>query len=445
MKESNKVCIIGAGASGLCTARQIIKINNELESDAAKLIPVIFEKNDAVGGTWIYTDENSEQDHSSMYKNLYTNLPKECMAFPDYSFPTSSNSYLHHSEVRKYLENYTNHFNLESYIRFGTEVVEVKPVKQNEIKSDIGGKSRQERWLVTSKNHDAGTTETDEFVGVVVSNGHYSVPYCPEISGLKNNFKGMVLHSHTYREPEFFKNKVVLVLGASNSGQDIGMEIAEVAKSVILSSNNPPLSSPLPKNMTQELGINHCNGPDSFIMKDKKEIKDVDVLLLCTGYKYDYPFLSKSCDVSVQHRMMIKPLFKHVININHPTMCFIGTCSTINPFPQFNLQAQLYVKYLAGLIDLPSKEEMMDELRNELEMMENDGKPLRHFHKLGMNQFAYNKDIASIANVEDVPSYVERLFYSVVQRRFEDVMNYKKDKYNWTGHEYELIKKKSLL
>ena len=61
MKESNKVCIIGAGASGLCTARQIIKINNELESDATKLTPVIFEKNDAVGGTWIYTDENSRK------------------------------------------------------------------------------------------------------------------------------------------------------------------------------------------------------------------------------------------------------------------------------------------------------------------------------------------------------------------------------------------------
>ena len=67
---------------------------------------------------------------------------------------------------------------------------------------------------------------------------------------------------------------------------------------------------------------------------------------------------------------------------------------------------------------------MMKELNNELELMKNDGKPLRHFHKLGMNQFAYNKDIAAIANVEDVPSYVESLFYSVVQRRFEDVTNY---------------------
>ena len=197
--------------------------------------------------------------------------------------------------------------------------------------------------------------------------------------------------------------------------------------------------------MIQVLGISHCNGPKSFVMRDETEVKDVDILLLCTGYKYEYPFLHENCDISVLARMMIKPLYKHVININHPTMCFIGTCSTINPFPQFNLQAQLYVRYLAGLIDLPSKEEMMEELSNELEVMKNDEKPLRHFHKLGMNQFAYNKDIASIANVDDVPSYVESLFYSVVQRRFEDVMNYKKDKYIWTGNEYEILEKKSLL
>ena len=67
------------------------------------------------------------------------------------------------------------------------------------------------------------------------------------------------------------------------------------------------------------------------------------------------------------------------------------------------------------------------------------------FKRPGMNQFAYNKDIAAIANVEDVPSYVESLFYSVVQRRFEDVTNYKKDKYIWTGNEYEILEKKSLL
>jgi cation diffusion facilitator CzcD-associated flavoprotein CzcO len=42
--------------------------------------------------------------HSSMYKNLKTNLPKEVMAFPDFPFKTSEQSFLPHSEVRGYLQ-----------------------------------------------------------------------------------------------------------------------------------------------------------------------------------------------------------------------------------------------------------------------------------------------------------------------------------------------------
>lgn len=42
--------------------------------------------------------------HSSMYKNLKTNLPKEVMAFPDFPFKASIQSFLPHNEVRGYLQ-----------------------------------------------------------------------------------------------------------------------------------------------------------------------------------------------------------------------------------------------------------------------------------------------------------------------------------------------------
>ena len=124
MASAKRICIIGAGASGLCAARHIIKMNELLSftTTEEEFIPVVYEKNKQVGGTWIYTDDTTQNVHSSMYKNLYTNLPKECMAFPDYPFPTSSNSYLHHTEVRKYLEGYTEHFDLKKHIQFNKEV-----------------------------------------------------------------------------------------------------------------------------------------------------------------------------------------------------------------------------------------------------------------------------------------------------------------------------------
>lgn len=41
-------------------------------------------------------------------------------------------------------------------------------------------------------------------------------------------FAGKVLHSHSYRYPEPFANKSIVVLGARASGVDISIELAQV-------------------------------------------------------------------------------------------------------------------------------------------------------------------------------------------------------------------------
>ena len=60
--------------------------------------------------------------HSSMYKNLRTNLPKEVMAFPDFPFATCPESFVHHTKVLDYLESYARHLQLGQYVRFNTKV-----------------------------------------------------------------------------------------------------------------------------------------------------------------------------------------------------------------------------------------------------------------------------------------------------------------------------------
>nr|CAD7395052.1 unnamed protein product [Timema cristinae] len=100
------VAVIGAGAGGLCAARHLVD-----RSDT--FIFKVFEQTGGVGGTWVYTDEtNTDQHglpvHSSMYRDLRTNLPKEVMGFLDFPFHPTDQSYVHHSDVLKYLENYCN-------------------------------------------------------------------------------------------------------------------------------------------------------------------------------------------------------------------------------------------------------------------------------------------------------------------------------------------------
>lgn len=63
-----KVCVIGAGAAGLCAAKFL-----SLDPDSFEFS--VFERNNVIGGTWVYTDKTGNDEyglpiHTSMYKNL---------------------------------------------------------------------------------------------------------------------------------------------------------------------------------------------------------------------------------------------------------------------------------------------------------------------------------------------------------------------------------------
>ena len=71
-----RVAVIGAGAAGLVALRH-------LRDDLDTFQPVAFEQTTHVGGTWVYTDDigidstTGRPVHSSMYRNLHVNIPKE--------------------------------------------------------------------------------------------------------------------------------------------------------------------------------------------------------------------------------------------------------------------------------------------------------------------------------------------------------------------------------
>ena len=179
--------------------------------------------------------------------------------------------------------------------------------------------------------------------GVMVCNGHYSVPARPAIPGLEQ-FGGRVEHSHDYRGPEQYTGQAVVVLGAAASGTDISMELATAATTVYLSSYNPPLASVLPPNVQQVMytqrytgephvlagqvaGVERCPGPGRLLLTDGREV-EAAALLLATGYQYTFPFLDPECGVAVRGRR-VAPLYKHLVNITHPTMCFIGNMTRL--------------------------------------------------------------------------------------------------------------------
>lgn len=59
-----------------------------------------------------------------------------------------------------------------------------------------------------------------------------------------NTFPGKILHSHSYRKPEEFSRKSIVILGASASGIDIGIELCGEAKQVYVSHYGKRLALP---------------------------------------------------------------------------------------------------------------------------------------------------------------------------------------------------------
>lgn len=70
-----RVAIIGAGVAGLSALKRCLE-NKDSQTTSNKITDVVcYEKNNEVGGIWVYTDETGIDKygmpvHSSMYKNL---------------------------------------------------------------------------------------------------------------------------------------------------------------------------------------------------------------------------------------------------------------------------------------------------------------------------------------------------------------------------------------
>ncbi len=72
---------------------------------------------------------------------------------------------------------------------------------------------------------------TDVFDGVMVCTGHHVTPLVPTFKD-QHKFKGTILHSHSYKKPDGFEDKTVVVVGIGNSGGDAVVELSTVANKV---------------------------------------------------------------------------------------------------------------------------------------------------------------------------------------------------------------------
>lgn len=200
------VCIIGAGSSGITTAKALKERGVPFD---------VFEIGSALGGMWRYENDNGL---SSAYRSLHIDTSRRNLGYPDFPIPDTYPDFLSHEEVLRYLEDYARHFGIGPQIRFRTRVDRVAP----------GDGDATGAWTVTL----AGG-EVRRYRAVIVANGHLWDPRWPDFNG---RFDGRVLHSHHYRTAAPFEGQRVLVVGIGNSAVDIAVDVCKSARTTLLST-----------------------------------------------------------------------------------------------------------------------------------------------------------------------------------------------------------------
>jgi dimethylaniline monooxygenase (N-oxide forming) len=206
------VVIVGAGAAGIAVARRLLQ---------AALRIVILEAGSYVGGLWEIDNDN---DLSVAYESLHINSEPRTTAYPGFPFPPGTPLFPDHRTVLRYLNDFTDAYDIRRHIRFNSKAVGVE--------RDANG-----QWTVRLDSGDSY-----EARHVVIASGHLGVAAHPE--EFRANYEGEYLHVSEYRRPQPFTGKRVLVVGLGNSGLDAASDLVSFAASVDNAVRSPVLVMP---------------------------------------------------------------------------------------------------------------------------------------------------------------------------------------------------------
>jgi len=323
-QSADRVCVVGAGPSGLIAARQL---------RAAGVPFDVFERHSDVGGIWDPANEGSP-----MYRTAHFISSKYTSGFYGYPMPDEFPDYPSWKNLLDYIRGFAKAEDLYQHITFNTAVEKADLLDDGTWNVTVGGEQRHYRALV-------------------VAPGVTWHPNLPKIEG-SDTFTGQILHSSAYYDTSTFADKRVLVVGAGNSGVDIACDAAASAEKAFLSvrrgyrflpkhvfgvpldvfinhGGQPPAGMTVPEDpnklvdalvgdltrfglpapdhdvlashpILNDQVIHHFNHGDLTAKPDVARLEggevvfvdgsreQVDVVLLATGYEYKMPFLDET-------------------------------------------------------------------------------------------------------------------------------------------------------
>ena len=345
-----KICIIGAGPSGLAQLRAF----EQAENSGSEIPEIVcYEKQENWGGLWNFswrtgTDQAGDTVHNSMYRYLWSNGPKEGLEFADYTFQEhfgkSIASYPPREVLFDYIQGRIKKTNVREKIEFNTLVRDVKYIEDRNV------------FAVTTRNGKTDSEKTVEFDNVIVASGHFSTPNVPYYEGFEI-FNGRILHAHDFRDAREFSDMDILVLGTSYSAEDITSQCWKYGcRSVTVAHRTAPMGFGWPENIKEVPALVKVNERTAFF-KDGSSA-EFDAIILCTGYKHHFPFLPDDLRLKTANRLACNDLYKGVVWNNNPKLFYLGMQDQWYTFNMFDAQAWYVRDVLMGQIQLPDQKTM---------------------------------------------------------------------------------------
>lgn len=199
-----KVCIIGAGPGGLSMARALK--NRGIAYDQ-------YERHSDVGGIW-----DLDNPGTPMYRSAHFISSRTVSGFHDFPMPGTYPDYPGNRQILDYTRAFADAYGLREHITFGSAVERVEPA---------GHDPDRDGWTVHLSD---GSSK--HYAAVVCATG---TTWSPRIPVHPGEFDGDIRHANTYRDPDEFRGRRVLIVGLGNSVADIACDAAVLADAACVS------------------------------------------------------------------------------------------------------------------------------------------------------------------------------------------------------------------
>ncbi|XP_067948329.1 flavin-containing monooxygenase 5-like [Watersipora subatra] len=408
MDRHYRAIIIGGGISGLVTLKTLQQKGIDC---------VLYEANEYHGGLWHYTPNNY-----GVMECTHINVSKYNYAFSDFPFPDDCTEFPHHSTMASYIDKYVEHFGLYNHIEYRTKVLETTRVSTSDgqiWRLACHSRARSTEfvstcdYLIVATGHHA-KPKNPSFPGqsafkgtiihgvdykdvttngfrdknvVIIGIGNSAVDAavnCANSRGSKSvhlstRSGAWVLPNYVFAQPidlyasrffinylpfrvkQFILETIVRVITGSPERWNLDPKMGALQTQPTVS---PTLIHHIQRgNITIVPNIREI-GETSVVFDDGTAAFDVDVIVKCTGYTIDLPFLpedivSSVLDSEANDLKLYKNVFSPKIG---PELAFIGFVQPTSGgiLPMSEIQAQWLAMIIMGRTKLPPVVDMKE-------------------------------------------------------------------------------------